>query len=63
MEKYFSEAMTEPRPICKVCHQPLEASDQYLVRFDAHGTTVVHRSLCYPPARPVEPKPVQRAAA
>jgi hypothetical protein len=55
--------MTEPRPICKVCHQPLEASDQYLVRFDAHGTTVVHRSLCFPPARTAEPKPVQRAAA
>jgi hypothetical protein len=52
-----------PRPVCKVCHRPLEESDQYLVRFDAvQGTTVVHRSLCFPPPRPVESKP-QRAAA
>jgi hypothetical protein len=52
-----------PRPVCKVCHQPLEESDQYLVRFDAtQGTTVVHRSLCYPPARTAGAKPIQRAA-
>ena len=51
------------RPVCKVCHRPLEESDQYLVRFDAtRGTTVVHRSLCYPPARTAEAKPIQRAA-
>ena len=55
--------MTEPsRPICKVCHRPIEACDQYLVRFDAvRGTTMVHRNLCFPPAR--AEKPVQRAAA
>jgi hypothetical protein len=52
-----------PRPTCKVCHQPIEESDQYLVRFDAvKGTTVVHRSLCFPPARTADAKPVQRAA-
>jgi hypothetical protein len=53
-----------PRPVCKVCHRPLADSDQYLVRFDAtRGTTVVHRSLCFPPARRTEAKPpVQRAA-
>jgi hypothetical protein len=52
-----------PRPVCKVCHRPLAESDQYLVRFDAvHGTTVVHRSLCFPPPRAAEPKP-QRAVA
>jgi hypothetical protein len=57
--------MTEPpRPVCQVCHRPLLASDQYLVRFDAQGTTVVHRSLCFPPARAgTEPKPVERAVA
>jgi RNase P subunit RPR2 len=57
--------MTEPpRLVCKVCHRPLVASDQYLVRFDAQGPTVVHRSLCFPPARAAtEPKPVERAAA
>ena len=53
-----------PRPICEVCHRPLQESEQYLVRFDAHGMTVVHRSLCFPPPRSVEPKPVaERAAA
>jgi hypothetical protein len=53
-----------PRPICKVCHRPLEESDQYLVRFDAvHGTTVVHRSLCFPPPRAGEEKPPPRIAA
>ena len=53
-----------PRHICKVCHRPLEENDQYLVRFDAvRGTTVVHRSLCFPPARTAEPKQPRRAAA
>jgi hypothetical protein len=59
--------MTETTPlVCKVCHRPVEASDQYLVRFDAAGgTTVVHRSLCFPPARAAEHRqPVaQRAVA
>ena len=57
--------MTEPpRLVCKVCHRPLLASDQYLVRFDAHGATVVHRSLCFPPARAAAvSKPAERAAA
>ena len=47
------------RPVCEVCHRPLEESDQYLVRFDAaRGTTVVHRSLCFPPPRAAAaPKP------
>jgi hypothetical protein len=56
--------MTLPtRPICKVCHRPIEACDQYLVRFDAvRGTTMVHRSLCFPPPRAAE-KQAQRAAA
>jgi hypothetical protein len=56
--------MTAPtRPTCKVCHRPIKASDQYLVRFDAvQGTTVVHRSLCFPPSRAAE-KPAHRAAA
>ena len=65
MENYLAEVMTAtPRPVCQVCHRPLEESDQYLVRFDAvHGTTVVHRSLCFPPARTGERKPVDRAAA
>jgi hypothetical protein len=52
-----------PRPICEVCHRPLEESEQYLVRFDARGMTVVHRSLCFPPRRSAEQKPVERAAA
>jgi hypothetical protein len=53
-----------PRPVCKVCHRPLEESDQYLVRFDAAGgTTVVHRSLCFPPPRASQPKPAPRLAA
>ena len=52
---------TPPRPICQVCRQPLSECDQYLVRFDPRGTTVVHRNLCFPPARPA--KPVERAAA
>jgi len=53
-----------PRPICEVCHQPLQESDQYLVRLRPQGMTVVHRSLCFPPARTAEPKPPvgQRAA-
>ena len=46
-----------PRHICEVCHQPLQESDQYLVRLHPHGMTVVHRSLCFPPARTAEPKP------
>ena len=51
------------RPTCKVCHRPIEACDQYLVRFDAvQGTTMVHRSLCFPPPR-ADAKPAQRAAA
>ena len=55
----------EPRLICNVCHRPLGACDQYLVRFDAqHGTTtVVHRSLCFPPARKAAAKPAPPAAA
>ena len=54
-----------PRPICEVCHQPLQESDQYLVRLHPHGMTAVHRNLCFPPARTAEPKPPlgQRAAA
>jgi len=52
-----------PRLVCNVCHRPLQASDQYLVRFDAQGTTAVHRNLCFPPARPAVRKPVERAAA
>jgi hypothetical protein len=53
-----------PRLICNVCHRPLADCDQYLVRFDAvKGTTVVHRSLCFPPARTAEPKPGHSAAA
>jgi hypothetical protein len=57
--------MTAPQPlICNVCHRPLADCDQYLVRFDAvKGPTVVHRSLCFPPARTAEPKPPHRAAA
>jgi hypothetical protein len=52
------------RPICEVCHRPLADCDQYLVRFDAvRGTTVVHRSLCFPPARGSEQKPVPPVAA
>ena len=51
------------RPVCEVCHRPLEASDQYLVRFDAaRGTTVVHRSLCFPPPRAAAPPQQQRFA-
>jgi hypothetical protein len=54
----------EPRLICNVCRQPLGACDQYLVRFDAqHGTTVVHRSLCFPPDRNAPAKPAPRATA
>jgi hypothetical protein len=57
--------MTAPQPlICTVCHRPLADCDQYLVRFDAaKGTTVVHRSLCFPPARRAAAKPAPRAAA
>jgi hypothetical protein len=57
--------MTAPTPlICNVCHRPLAECDQYLVRFDAvKGTTVVHRSLCFPPARTADPKPAHGAAA
>ena len=52
------------RPICEVCHRPLADCDQYLVRFDAvRGTTVVHRNLCFPPARGSEQKPVPPVAA
>jgi hypothetical protein len=54
---------TTPRPVCEVCRRPLEENDQYLVRFDARGATAVHRSLCFPPARTHERKPIQRAAA
>jgi len=50
------------RPVCKVCHRPLHETDQYLIRFDGSHATAVHRSLCFPPARVQEPKPVQRAA-
>jgi len=53
---------TSPRPVCKVCHQPLAENDQYLVRIDGRGTSVVHRSLCFPPARTPEAKPVRPAA-
>jgi len=65
MENYLSEVMSQPaRPVCEVCHRPLGESDQYLVRFHAsRGTTVVHRSLCFPPARSANAKPPQRAAA
>jgi hypothetical protein len=60
VEKYFSEAMTDlPRPVCKVCHQPLGANDQYLVRINGKDTSAVHRSLCFPPART---KPVAQPA-
>ena len=52
-----------PRPICQVCHRPLEENDQYLVRFDGQRPTAVHRSLCFPPARSAERKPAYRAAA
>jgi hypothetical protein len=55
--------MSQPaRPVCEVCHRPLEASDQYLVRFHtSRGTTVVHRSLCFPPPRAASVK--QQSAA
>jgi RNase P subunit RPR2 len=54
-----------PHLVCSVCHRPLLESDQYLVRFHSQqGTTVVHRSLCFPPARTgAARKPVERAAA
>ena len=58
--------MTAPQPlICNVCHRPLADCDQYLVRFDSvrGATTVVHRNLCFPPARTADVKPVPRAAA
>jgi hypothetical protein len=56
--------MSPTRPVCKVCHRPLGENDQYLVRFDSvRGTTVVHRSLCFPPPRSTEAKPGPRAAA
>ena len=50
--------MSQPdRPVCEVCHRPLLESDQYLVRYHAsRGTTVVHRSLCFPPPRGADPK-------
>ena len=50
--------MSQPdRPVCEVCHRPLQESDQYLVRYHAsRGTTVVHRSLCFPPPRGPDPK-------
>jgi hypothetical protein len=52
-----------PRPICQVCQRPLEENDQYLVRFDGHRATAVHRSLCFPPGRSAARKqPAQRAA-
>ena len=56
--------MSQPaRPVCEVCHRPLEANDQYLVRYHpSRGTTVVHRSLCFPPARSLERKPAARVA-
>lgn len=56
--------MSQPaRPVCEVCHRPLEENDQYLVRFHtSRGTTVVHRSLCFPPARSAERKPAARLA-
>jgi hypothetical protein len=53
---------TSPRPICKVCRQPLNDCDQYLVRIDGRGTSVVHRSLCFPPARGKPVLPAARAA-
>jgi RNase P subunit RPR2 len=52
-----------PRPICQVCHRPLEENDQYLVRFDGQRATAVHRSLCFPPARSADRKPAHHAAA
>jgi RNase P subunit RPR2 len=52
-----------PRPVCKVCHRPLEEGEQYLVRIDGPRTTAVHRSLCFPPARTGERKSVVRPAA
>ena len=56
--------MTSPPLICQVCHRPLSECDQYLVRFDPRGTTVVHRNLCFPPARTgADLKPPARAAA
>jgi hypothetical protein len=51
------------RHVCQVCHRPLEENDQYLVRFDGHRATAVHRNLCFPPARSAETKAPQRAAA
>jgi hypothetical protein len=55
--------ITPTRPICQVCHRPLEKNDQYLVRFDGQRATAVHRSLCFPPARSAASKTPQRAAA
>jgi hypothetical protein len=52
-----------PRPICMVCRRPLNEGEQYLVRNTGDRTTVVHRSLCFPPAREVEQKPLIRPAA
>ena len=40
----------------------MDESEQYLVRIDGPRMTAVHRSLCFPPARSTERKPVQRAA-
>ena len=57
------EAMSpNPRPTCKVCRRADDESEQYLVRIDGPRMTAVHRSLCFPPARSTERKPVQRAA-
>ena len=44
---------------CSVCHKPMAASEQYLVRRREGRTTTVHRHLCFPPR--VE-QPQQRAA-
>jgi hypothetical protein len=64
MGNYLSKVMiTTTRPICQVCHRPLNENDQYLVRYDGNRSTAVHRSLCFPPARSAESKTPQRAAA
>jgi hypothetical protein len=55
--------MTNPPPVCMVCHRPLHEGEQYLVRNTGARMTVVHRSLCFPPARQVEQKPLIRPAA
>ena len=49
--------------VCMVCRKQLAAGEDYLVRLRAGRPAIVHRHLCFPPARRDEAHQASQTAA